>query len=96
MTHFVRPEEPILTPGSSRCYCTVCGHLFLTHVAFDLHRGIEGSDDEDHQDTGACWTIQEMVAHGLSQWEPWVWGTVAEIQQAEKFAQMREIRNAQK
>lgn len=95
MTPSGRPEMPVMAPGSPRCYCSVCGHMFLTHVSFDLHRGIEASDDEDHQDPGTCWSIIEMAAHGLSQWEPWVWGTVAEIQQAEKFAQMRAMKGSQ-
>jgi hypothetical protein len=84
--------RPIMSPGSPRCYCTTCGHLFLTHVAFDIHRGIEASDDEFHMDLGRCLTVKEMEYVGLTQYEPWVWGTAAEISVAEKFKAMREMR----
>lgn len=83
-----------LLPGSSRCYCTVCGHVFLTHVSFDMHRGIVASDDEEHQDQGYCWTVVEMEYHGLSQeLGPWLWGTAAEIEQFRRFEAMRALRD---
>lgn len=84
-----------LTPGSPRCYCTVCGHIFLTHVSFDLHRGIVASDDEDHQDRGRCWTVDEMESNGLSQeLGPWLWGTPEEIATFRRFEAMRQLKGA--
>ncbi len=84
--------RPVMAPGSPRCYCTVCGAMFLTHVSFDKHRGIRASNDEDHQDRGRCWTWQEMDRYGLAQYEQGVWGTAAEIETADKFARMRAAR----
>lgn len=81
-----------LLPGSPRCYCTVCGHIFLTHVSFDAHRGIVASDDEGHQDQGWCWDAERMEYEGLIQVGDWVWGNAAEVQQLEKFEAMRQMR----
>lgn len=84
--------RPVMAAGSPRCYCTVCGALFLTHVSFDKHRGINASNDEEHQDRGRCWTWQEMERWGLLEYETGVWGTVDEIATAERFKAMREKR----
>lgn len=87
------PQSRELLPGSPRCYCTVCGRIFLTHVSFDMHRGIVASDDEEHQDQGWCWDEERMEYEGLSQeLGPWLWGTAAEIVQFRRFEAMREMR----
>lgn len=83
--------RPPMQAGSPRCYCTVCGHIFLTHVSFDLHRGIMASDDEEHQDQGWCWPSEILEAE-FTQYEPWVWGTDDEVATAERFRAMREVR----
>lgn len=86
--------RPDMNPGSPRCFCTVCGHVFLTHVSFDKHRGIRASNDEDHQDRGRCWTHTEMVRYGLSQGTGvgGVWGTSDEWTQFRKYEAMRQAR----
>lgn len=82
----------MLTPGSPRCYCTCCGALFLASGSFDLHRGIEASNDEDHQDLGRCLTRDELRDAGVTEYEPDVWGTDDEVATAERFKAMRGIR----
>jgi hypothetical protein len=77
-------------PNSPRCGCSVCGTVFLTHVSFDQHRGIKiKPKDEEAQDSGACWTNAQMLAKGLREWEPGVWGNGQECATADKYKAMR-------
>lgn len=77
-----------LNPGSPRCLCSVCGEMFMTHVAFDRHRGIVASDDELHQDPGVCLGLGEL---GLTQVDG-LWCTPEEHAVYLKYQAMREAR----
>lgn len=98
-----RPTE--MPVGTRRAHCTVCGEMFLSGDAFDIHRGIDknlesiGDYDDFRQDSGECMTEREMIstnllfrwyADGLSV----LFGTKEDIALAEKMAKARNNRNS--
>lgn len=100
---------PIEMPvGTRRTHCTVCGEMFLSGDAFDIHRGISknlesiGDNDDLRQDSGVCMTHTEMLeANMFLMWENPMsdtnynasYGTVEDIALAEKMAKARNNRN---
>lgn len=100
-----RPTE--MPVGTRAAHCTVCGEMFLSGDAFDIHRGIDknlqsiGDYDDLRQDTGRCMTTEEMNKAGLLIWwddihsgtDPGRFGTHEDIALARKMAKARDNRN---
>lgn len=102
---YVASEMPV---GTRRSHCTVCGEMFLSGDAFDIHRGISknlesiGDNDDLRQDSGVCMTHAEMFdSDVLLVWEDPTsdtnynagYGTKDDIALAEKMAKARNNRN---
>lgn len=94
-------EMPI---GTRAAHCTVCGEMFLSGDAFDIHRGIDknlesiGDYDDLRQDAGRCMNTSEMIYAGLETWpeDPtteYRFGTANDIALARKMAMARDNRN---
>lgn len=97
---YVAFEMPV---GTRECHCTVCGLLFLSGDAFDVHRGIDknlesiGDYDDLRQDLGRCLTTNEFAKVGLQKrydnHTGYRYGLQPDIDLAEKMQIARENRS---
>lgn len=58
-------SDPMLTQGTDKCKCSVCGEYFKTSTLFEFHR--VGSFGKTIRDPGTrrCLTVQEMTKKKL-------------------------------